>query len=55
LVGWELLGLIEDYRQGLVPLIVPLALLEHHLNRYPVPEWVQQSSFGCCAGSPSTR
>jgi uncharacterized protein YbgA (DUF1722 family) len=36
----ELLGLIEDYRQGLVPLIVPLTLLKHHLNRYPVPEWV---------------
>ena len=32
----ELLGLIEDYRQGQVPLIVPLALLKHHLNRYPV-------------------
>ena len=31
----ELLGLIEDYRQGLVPLIVPLTLLKHHLNRYP--------------------
>ena len=36
----ELLGLIEDYRQGLVPLIVPLTLLKHHSNRYPVPEWV---------------
>jgi uncharacterized protein YbgA (DUF1722 family) len=36
----ELLGLIEDYRQGLLPLIVPLALLKHHLNRYPVPDWV---------------
>ena len=36
----ELLGLIEDYRQGLLPLIVPLTLLKHHLNRYPVPEWV---------------
>jgi uncharacterized protein YbgA (DUF1722 family) len=35
----ELLGLIEDYRQGLL-LIVPLTLLKHHLNRYPVPEWV---------------
>jgi uncharacterized protein YbgA (DUF1722 family) len=28
----ELLGLIEDYRQGLVPLIVPLTLLKHHLH-----------------------
>jgi uncharacterized protein YbgA (DUF1722 family) len=36
----ELLGLIEDYRQGLVPLIVPLTLLKHHLGRYPVPDWV---------------
>jgi uncharacterized protein YbgA (DUF1722 family) len=36
----ELLGLIDDYRQGLLPPIVPLTLLKHHLNRYPVPEWV---------------
>jgi uncharacterized protein YbgA (DUF1722 family) len=36
----ELLGIVEDYRQGLLPLIVPLTLLKHHLNRYPVPEWV---------------
>jgi uncharacterized protein YbgA (DUF1722 family) len=36
----ELLGLIEDYRQGMVPLIVPLTLLKHHLNRHPVPDWV---------------
>jgi uncharacterized protein YbgA (DUF1722 family) len=36
----ELLGLIEDYRQGLVPPIVPLTLLKHHLSRYPVPDWV---------------
>jgi uncharacterized protein YbgA (DUF1722 family) len=37
---FELLGLIEDYRQGLLPLVVPLTLLKHHLGRYPVPEWV---------------
>jgi len=41
----ELLGLIEDYRQGLLPLIVPLTLLKHHLNRYPVPEWVHQQMY----------
>jgi uncharacterized protein YbgA (DUF1722 family) len=34
----ELLGLLEDYRQGLVPLIAPLTLLKHHLSRYPVPD-----------------
>jgi uncharacterized protein YbgA (DUF1722 family) len=41
----ELLGLIEETRQGLVPLIVPLTLLKHHLNRYPVPEWVHQQVY----------
>jgi uncharacterized protein YbgA (DUF1722 family) len=35
----------EDYRQGLLPLIVPLTLLKHHLNRYPVPEWVHQQLY----------
>jgi uncharacterized protein YbgA (DUF1722 family)/uncharacterized protein YbbK (DUF523 family) len=41
----ELLALIEDYRQGLLPLIVPLTLLKHHLSRYPVPEWVHQQVY----------
>ena len=41
----ELLGLIEDYRQGLLPLIVPLTLLKHHLNRHPVPNWVDQQVY----------
>jgi uncharacterized protein YbgA (DUF1722 family)/uncharacterized protein YbbK (DUF523 family) len=29
----ELLGLIEDYRDGLVPLVVPLTLIRHHVER----------------------
>ena len=41
----ELLGLIEDYRQELVPLIVPLTLLQHHLRRHPVPDWVYQQVY----------
>jgi uncharacterized protein YbgA (DUF1722 family) len=41
----ELLGLIEDYRRELVPLIVPLTLLRHHLQRHPVPEWVHQQVY----------
>jgi len=41
----KLHGLVEDYRQGMVPLIVPLTLLKHHLNRYPVPEWVHQQVY----------
>lgn len=32
----ELLGLIEDHRRGLVPLVVPLALLRHHVRRLRV-------------------
>jgi uncharacterized protein YbgA (DUF1722 family)/uncharacterized protein YbbK (DUF523 family) len=41
----ELLRLIDDYQQGLVPLIVPLTLLRHHLNRHPVADWVHQQVY----------
>ncbi len=41
----ELLALIEDYRQGLVPLIVPLTLIKHHFGRCAVPEWVHQQVY----------
>lgn len=41
----ELLGLIEDYRQELVPLIVPMTLLKHHLRRHKVPAWVWQQVY----------
>jgi uncharacterized protein YbgA (DUF1722 family) len=33
----ELAALIEDYRRGLVPLVVPLTLIRHHLRRIGVP------------------
>lgn len=33
----ELLGLIEDYRLGLVPLVVPVTLLRHHVRRHQIP------------------
>jgi uncharacterized protein YbgA (DUF1722 family)/uncharacterized protein YbbK (DUF523 family) len=32
----ELVGTIEDYRLGLVPLIVPLTLVRHHVRRHRV-------------------
>lgn len=32
----ELLALIEDYRAALVPLVVPLTLLRHHVDRFEV-------------------
>jgi uncharacterized protein YbgA (DUF1722 family) len=35
----ELVSCIEDYRNGLVPLIVPITLMLHHFRRNPVP-WV---------------
>jgi uncharacterized protein YbgA (DUF1722 family)/uncharacterized protein YbbK (DUF523 family) len=33
----EAVQIIEQYRLGLVPLIVPLTLLRHHFRRIPVP------------------
>ncbi|WP_050756140.1 YbgA family protein [Nitrococcus mobilis] len=33
----ELVALIHDYRQGVVPLIVPVTLLRHHFRRHPEP------------------
>jgi uncharacterized protein YbgA (DUF1722 family) len=33
----EMVSIIRDYRRGLVPLVVPMTLLKHHLNRYGVP------------------
>ncbi len=32
----EVIGLIEDYRTGLLPLIVPVTLLRHHVHRHSV-------------------
>ena len=31
----ELLDLIDSHRNGMVPLIVPITLLNHFLRRYP--------------------
>jgi uncharacterized protein YbgA (DUF1722 family) len=41
----EMVGLVRDYQQGLVPLIVPTTLLKHHLSRHPVVEWVHQQVY----------
>ncbi len=38
----ELLQVIGDYHRGLVPLIVPLTLLKHHLKRVGVPYVLDQ-------------
>ena len=33
----ELLEAIEEHRRGLVPLVVPITLIRHHLRRHEVP------------------
>jgi uncharacterized protein YbgA (DUF1722 family)/uncharacterized protein YbbK (DUF523 family) len=33
----DLVNVIDDYRRGLVPLVVPITLLEHHFRRNPNP------------------
>ncbi len=38
----ELLTVITDYHRGLVPLVVPLTLLKHHLARVNVPDMQDQ-------------
>jgi len=40
----ELLGVIDDYREGIVPLITPLTLLRHHLQRARHP-WVEEQVY----------
>ena len=32
----ELAGVIDDYRRGLVPLVVPVTLVRHHVERHDV-------------------
>jgi uncharacterized protein YbgA (DUF1722 family)/uncharacterized protein YbbK (DUF523 family) len=41
----ELVDLIERYRNGLVPLIVPITLLRHHIRRADVPDWLQSQEY----------
>ena len=41
----ELVAVVTDYRRGLVPLIVPLTLLAHHVRRHPVPDWVRVQTY----------
>ena len=38
----EMQRLINQYRQGIVPLVVPLTLLKHHLRQNPDPYIAQQ-------------
>lgn len=40
----ELQRLIDDYRRGIVPLIVPMTLLKHHFRRHP-HDYVAQQAY----------
>lgn len=40
----EAVDCIEAYRQGLVPLVVPLTLFTHHCRRHPMP-WVLAQTY----------
>ncbi|MGE3535963.1 MAG: YbgA family protein [Candidatus Tectimicrobiota bacterium] len=40
----EVIACIEQYRQELLPLVVPLTLLQHHFRRHPVP-WVLEQTY----------
>ena len=41
----ELLEVIDEYRLGRLPLIVPITLLKHHLRRNQVHEWLLQQVY----------
>jgi len=41
----EMVEVIDQYRQEFLPLVVPITLLRHHLNRRPIPEWVKQQTY----------
>ena len=40
----ELADCISDYRSGLVPLVVPITLIKHHLRKYPV-DWLKKQVY----------
>jgi len=40
----ELLEVIENYRDGIVPLIVPITLLKHHFRRHP-HEYIERQVY----------
>lgn len=40
----EVAAMIENYRKQLVPLVVPITLLNHHFRKHPVP-WVLEQTY----------
>ena len=40
----EMVSIIDQYREGILPLIVPVTLLKHHLMRHPDP-WLEKQVY----------
>lgn len=40
----EMLEVLDNYRKGQLPLIVPITLLRHHLRRHPV-DWIAEQYY----------
>ena len=40
----EMLAIIGDYHDGLVPLIVPITLFRHYVRKYDVP-WLKGQAY----------
>jgi len=40
----ELAAMIDDYRRGLLPLVVPITLLNHFFRKHPDP-WIADSWY----------
>jgi uncharacterized protein YbgA (DUF1722 family) len=41
----ELVEQIDDYRHGLVPLVVPITLLRHHLRFHEMDPWILEQTY----------
>lgn len=41
----ELGEALDDYRNGLLPLVVPITLLKHHFRRHEAPDWVASQVY----------
>lgn len=41
----ELSEVIQDFRQGMVPLLVPITLLRSYFRRHTVPDWIHEQVY----------
>ena len=41
----ELVDVLEKYRLGFLPLVVPVTLIQHHFRRASTPEWLNRQTY----------